>query len=139
MKINAGVNIGVQGQVRRERMLKYKVVTFILLTALFTSAKAYCQQDIKDQQINTIIGKVTYLDVAGDIISVQTYKGTMVFNLSVGSELFHYAHRISVIEIEKGDPVTIQYKKSSLGKNIITRLVDKKQDSSVLGQELLGK
>jgi hypothetical protein len=111
-----------QGQVKT-------VVTFILLTAVLTSAKAYCQQD-KDQQINTIAGTITFVDVPGDTISVETKEGTMVFGIAVESELFRFAHHMASIEIKKGDPVIVQYESSLFGKNTITRLVDERPDSS---------
>jgi len=111
-------------------MFKYKRIIIVLLTMLFISVQAYCQQQSKDPQIKTIAGTVTYVDVSGSIISVQTDKGTMVFNISVESELFRYAHHMASIEIEKGDPVIIQYKSALFGKNDIVKLVDEKVDNS---------
>ena len=93
------------------------------------TAKAYCQQENKDPRVKIIAGTVTYVDVPGNIISVQTDKGTMVFNISVESDLLRYAHHIASIEIEKGDPVIIQYVSPLFGKNNIIKLVDKKPDN----------
>jgi hypothetical protein len=114
---------------RRKRMFKYKVITFILLIALFTTAKAYCQQGVDDQQIKTIVGTVTYVDVSGNIISVQTNHGLMVFNISVESDLLRFAHHMASIEIEKGDPVMIRYETTPFGKNEIIKLVDQRSGS----------
>jgi len=110
-------------------MFKYKLAIFVLLTMFFTSVQAYCQQQNKDLQVKTIAGTVTYVDVAGSIISVQTDKGTMVFNFSVESNLFRYAHHMASIEIEKGDPVIIQYKSVPFGKNDIVKLVDERAEN----------
>jgi hypothetical protein len=110
-------------------MFKYKVITFILLIGLFTTAKAYCQQGTDDQQIKTVAGTVTYVDVAGNIVSVQTDRGTMVFNISVESELLRFAHHMASIEIEKGDPVMIRYETTVFGKNKIIKLVDQRSGS----------
>jgi len=110
-------------------MFKHKLVIFVLLTMLLMSVQAYSQQQNKDPQIKTIAGTVTYVDVAGSIISVQTDKGTMVFNIAIESDLLRYAHHMASIEIEKGDPVIIQYKSVLLGKNDIVKLVDEKAEN----------
>jgi len=110
-------------------MDKYKVVIFILLIAFFLIPKAYCQQAVPDRQVNTIDGKVTFVDVPGNVISVQTKNGTMVFDIEVESDLLRDAHHIATLEIEKGDPVIIEYVRDLVGKNKIITLQDKKPDS----------
>ena|ERR1035437_4706632 len=111
-------------------MFKYKAVILVLLAALFTPVQSYCQQAINDQQINTIAGKVTYVDPAGAVIKVKTNFGPMVFYISVESDLFQFTHHMASVDIEKGDPVIVQYERSSIGKNTIIRLVDKRPESS---------
>ncbi len=178
-------------------MFKNRVITFILLTAVLVSGKAYCQEQIKDQQIRTIVGKVSKIDLESSVINIETGSvakqafsdahvdscliwgelikngyidpngtiqprfyalnkfsdillpkkfnakkkliysifqkaladnGIMVFYTSFDSELLRGTHRIVSVEIEKGDPVTIQYNSSSPDKNNIIRLVDNKPD-----------
>ena len=53
-------------------MSRNKLVTFILLTAVLVSGKAYCQEETKDQQIRTIVGKVTKIDLESGVIDVAT-------------------------------------------------------------------
>ena len=53
-------------------MFRNKLVTFILLTAVFVSGKAYCQQEIENQQMRTIVGKVIKIDVESGVINVGT-------------------------------------------------------------------
>jgi len=105
-------------------MFKYKIAVLFLLTAFLMMAKAYCLQAVSDGQVSTISGTVTYVDTAGDVVSVDTYRGTMVFDIGVESDLFRFAHHMSKVEIAKGDPVMIQYKSLPSGKYIIVKLVD---------------
>ena len=101
----------------------------ILSVVLFTTAKGYCQQGTQEQGINTIAGTVTYMDAEGAVVSVKTDKGTMDFNIPAESDLLRKNHHIVSIEIQKGDPVIVQYTTSPFGKNILTKLVDMKPDS----------
>jgi hypothetical protein len=109
-------------------MSKNKVITFVLLTVILASGKAFCQQEIKGKQVNTISGKITYVDTAGGVINVQTDSMKMALYISVESDLLRYAHHIASIEIEKGDPVIIQYATTSSGKNVVIRLEDNRPD-----------
>jgi len=110
-------------------MLKYKVMALILLTAVFISGEAYCQEVSKDRQISTVTGTVTYVDVDSGVINLQTGSGKILFYISVESELYRFTHHIVSIEIFRGDPVVIQYITSPSGRNTVLRLVDKKPDS----------
>ena len=107
-------------------MIKLKAAIFILLAVFFIASKAYCQQDPQDQDSKTIAGIVTFVDVAGGIISVQTDQGTLVFNITVESDLLRFAHHMASIDIEKGDPVMVQYESLIPGKNNIIKLVEKR-------------
>ncbi len=176
-------------------MFRNKTITFILLTAVLVSGKAYCQEEIKDQPIRAIVGKVTKMDLDSGVVSVETGaitkqafsdahlnadliweelikngyvdpngtiqtpfyaldkfsdmhlpkkfnakkkliygifqkvlkgNGTMMFYISNNSGLFQGTHYITSVEIEQGDPVTIQYDSSSGDKNNIIRLVNNK-------------
>ena len=118
-------------------MFKYKIIFFILLTVVLASGEAYCQEAVvdkviqgetKDLQTSTITGTVTDVDKGSGLINVQTDMGQKVFYVSLESNLFRHTHRISSVEISKGDPVTIQYTVSSSGKNIIIGLADNKPD-----------
>ena len=118
-------------------MFKYKIILFILLTLVLASGNTYCQGGIldkqiqgetKDLQISTVTGIVTYFDVEGGVIRVQTDMGEKVLYISVESNLYRGAHHIASLEISKGDPVIIQYTISSSGKNIILKLVDNKPE-----------
>lgn len=109
-------------------MLKYKAIAFILLTAVFISAKAYCDEGINNKQIITVNGTVTKIDSEGSAISVQTDKWVMDFHIPVDAELLRGTHHMASIEIEQGDPVTIRYFISSSGKNDIISLVDHKSE-----------
>ncbi len=178
-------------------MFRNKIIAFILLIAIFVSGKAYCQEEIKNQQIRTIVGKITQIDIESGVIDVETggvakqafsdahlnadliweelikngyidsdgtiqaqfyeldkfssmllpkkfnakkkliYKifqkalidnGVMVFYIAIDSDLLQGTHHIASVEIEKGDPVTIQYDNSSGDKNNIIRLVNNKSD-----------
>jgi hypothetical protein len=119
-------------------MFKYRIISFILLTVVLVSGKAYCQQGIldkeiqgetKDLQISTIAGKVTYVGPESNVIDVQTDKGQEMFFISPESMLYRHTHHIASLEIYKGDPVTIQYTISSSGKNIIIKLIDNRSHS----------
>ncbi len=109
-------------------MSKFKVIALILLTAVFISARAYCQQITKDQVTSTVTGKVTYVDPETGVLNVQTELGNVVFYIAVESELFRVTKPMSSIEIAKDDPVIIKYISSS-GKNKIISLVDNKPSS----------
>ena len=122
------ISFGVYIQKGGEKMFKNKVMVLVLLTAILISGKAFCQQEIKDMQVKTIAGNVTYIDLAGSVINVQTNSGKMVFSISVESELLRYAHHIVSVEIGKGDSVMIQYATTSLGKNVIIKLEDSNPD-----------
>ena len=119
-------------------MFKYKIIFFILLTAVLASGKAYCQEGILDKeiqgktqdlQINTVAGKVAYVGPESNVIDVRTNKGQEMFFISPESMLYRHTHHIASLEIYKGDPVTIQYTVSSSGKNIIIKLIDNKSHS----------
>jgi len=119
-------------------MFKYKIIFFILLTAVLASGKAYCQEGILDKeiqgktqdlQISTVTGKVTYVGPANHVIDVQTDRGQEMFFISVESMLYQHNQHITSLEIYKGDPVTIQYTVSSSGKNVIIKLIDDKLHS----------
>ena len=105
-------------------MFKYKIIFFILLTAVLASGKAYC-----DPQISTVTGKVTYVGPENNVIDVRTNKGKEMFFISVESMLYRRNQHITSLEIYKGDPVTIQYTVSSSGKNIVIKLIDDKSHS----------
>ncbi len=100
-------------------MFKYKVIAFVLLTAVFMSGRAYCQE------ARAASGLVTDIDVEAGVINVQTENGNMMFYLLTESNLYRSNHHISSIEIEKNDPVKIRYV-STYGKNDIVSLVDNK-------------
>jgi len=104
-------------------MFKYKMIVFILLTAVIMSSQAYC----KDQKIRTMTGKVDRIDIEGGVIKVKTEHGLMVAYIVTESILLRDTDPISVLEVEKGDPVIIQYT-SSLGHNNIISLVDNKEE-----------
>ncbi len=104
-------------------MFKYKLIAFILLSAVLASGKAYCQTEVLNPQIITVDGKVTKVDPEGGVIHVQTAEGNMLFHIHVEARLFRDTMPIASIDIERGDPVTIQYDSSSPDRNIIT-LVD---------------
>jgi len=104
-------------------MSKFKIGALGLLMAIGITVTAY------SQQVMTTSGTVTFVDIAGNIISVQTDAGTMVFDMTVQTDLFRYAHHMASIEIKKGDPVDIQYQISLTGRNNIVKLVDKKLDN----------
>ncbi len=57
-----------------------------------------------------------------------TDNGMMMFYISNDSDLLQGTHRITSVEIEQGDPVTIQYVSASGDKNNVIRLVDNKSD-----------
>jgi hypothetical protein len=99
-------------------MLRNKVIACVLLAAVLISGEAYCQQ------VNTVTGKVIYVDAEGSVINVQTDTGKMVFYISVESNLIGGTHPIASIDIERGDPVQIQYSSSASGQNNIISLVD---------------
>ena len=109
-------------------MIKHKVITFILLISVFTPSAAYCQERIKNQQISTIAGAVTKVDVAGRVIGIQTDTGEMEFYIPEQVKIVRNTHYIALLEIKIGHPVTIQYDNSSIGRNNIISLVDNKPD-----------
>jgi predicted GH43/DUF377 family glycosyl hydrolase len=100
-------------------MFKSKVVVLVLLIAVLACGEAYSQQE------RTISGKIVKVDVEGSVIGVETYKGMVVFYLSAETNLYRSTHHMSVIEIEKDDPVTIQYITTS-GRNNAISVVDGK-------------
>jgi len=107
-------------------MFKSKIVAFIFVAAVFVSGQAYCQLETQDQQVLTIAGTVTHVDAEGWVVNLQTDKGEMSFFLETESDLRRFDHHMASIEIEKGDPVTVQYVVSPTGQNNIIRLVDTK-------------
>lgn len=106
-------------------MFNYKVIAFILLSAILASSDAYSQQQMNEQQKITIEGKVTYIDPETGVLRVQTDFGMKEFYISVETEMFHKTQPMTSIEIAKDDPIIIQYLHTP-GKNVITKLVDNK-------------
>jgi hypothetical protein len=53
-------------------MFKNKAITFILLTAVLVSGKAYGQQAVKDRQIRDIVGKIIKMDEESGVVSLET-------------------------------------------------------------------
>lgn len=100
-------------------MLKYTIVALMSVVAIFICGQAFAQ----DQPAMTVSGKVATVDPEGGVIDVKTDSGTMVFYISTESRLLMSFHHMSSIEIQKNDPVTIQYTVSS-GQNNIISLVD---------------
>src|ERR1700690_2537423 len=101
---------------RGGRILKYKIISFILLIVIFTSSEAYCQEGIldkeiqgktKDLQTSIIAGTVMYVDGVSGVINLITDMGQKVFYITVESKLYRDTHHITSIEIYKDDPVTI--------------------------------
>jgi len=105
-----------------------KVFLLILAGAFVATSRGYGQQ--LDNQVQTIAGTVTYVDVAAQVVGIKTKKGLMAFQIAAESDLLRFAHHITSIEIEKGDPVIIQYESLPFGKNDIIRLVDKNPGDS---------
>ncbi len=98
----------------------------VLLTALFIAGPVHGQVAISDDKLATVTGKITYSDPESDTISVQTDQGTsMTFHIMLESDLLNFTRHMSIIELQKGDPVTVQYSNRS-GLNVVTRLVDTK-------------
>ena len=92
------------------------MVLFLLLTVCI-SMQAYAEQ------VRTIFGKVTRVDVEGGVINVNTDHGEIVFYLLAESNLYKFTHHMSSVEITKGDPVKVKYISIS-GQNKVVSLVD---------------
>jgi len=103
-------------------MVKFNVFALILLTAIFMAGPAHCQQAL-NHPVKIVTGYVDRMDAEGGIMEVRTHHGDMVFSISSETQIHRAAHHMSAIEIEKGDPVVIQYFTSS-GRNYIVNLVD---------------
>jgi len=51
-------------------MSAIKAIPLILLTAILVCNKAYCQEETNDQQIKTIVGQVTKMDIESGVVNV---------------------------------------------------------------------
>ena len=51
-------------------MSPIKAIPLILLTAILVCNKAYCQEETNDQQIKTIVGQVTKMDIESGVVNV---------------------------------------------------------------------
>ena len=47
-----------------------KTIILILLTAILAYNKAYCQDEIKDQSIKTVVGQVVKMDIDSGVVNV---------------------------------------------------------------------
>src|ERR1700678_2333541 len=99
-------------------MFRNIIISFILLTAVLASGRAYCQEMMNNQRINTIAGKVIDIDHDSGFINIRTDNGNVQLNILVTSELLRRTHHMASIEIEYGDPVIVKYDSSS-GRNIV--------------------
>ena len=104
-------------------MFKHRVISLLLLMAVFFSGQAYSQQETSDPQIRNISGKVTGVDAEGSTFNLQTDMGKMVFYIQAESNLYRFNHHMASIEIQKGDKLDVQYIYAS-GKNNVIKLVD---------------
>ena len=108
-------------------MLKYYVTALMLLMSIGASGQAFCQEAQITWQPRTVSGKIIKIDAESGVISVKTSHGEVVFQIVSVSNLYLSTHHMSVIELEKGDPVMIVYATVS-GKNNVIRLVDNREN-----------
>ncbi|MBF0570307.1 MAG: hypothetical protein HQL12_00400 [Candidatus Omnitrophica bacterium] len=110
-------------------MFKFKVIAFVVLTAVFISSAAYCQQVMNDRNIKTISGKVVKVGVEAGLISIQTKDSVMTFYIGPEAVLYwSTSQHMTSVEIKLDDPVIIQYV-IAYGKNTIINLVDNKPNN----------
>lgn len=102
-----------------ESMLK-QIIALMICSVVLWQAKAY------GVAVETVSGVVRHIDVEAGVIDVKTKNGMQIFYVVTESQLFMSEHFMSSVEIERDDPVIIQYVYQSSGKKTIVKLVDKR-------------
>jgi hypothetical protein len=109
-------------------MFKFNLMVLICIAAAVFSTEAYCQKANPNFQVTSVSGKVVRVDVESGIITLNIDDREVVFYLMDQSKMYKTTQHMATIEIQKGDPVIIQYF-TALGKNDIISLVDKKDET----------
>ena len=105
-------------------MFKSKIIVFVLLALAFTAGLAYCQVKAETRKTIPIVGIVAKLDVVGNIIEVKIDSGQMSFSVPDDASITEGTKKIGLMDIEVGDPVTIQYYNPSPGQFVVVSITD---------------
>ena len=100
------------------RILKSKIIVFVLLALAFTAGLAYCQEKIETLQTITTSGRVTKIDALNNIIEAQTDDGQIAFSVLDDANITEGTKKIGLMDIRVSDSVTIQYYRPSPGKYV---------------------
>lgn len=118
-------------------MFKYNFLLIFLLSAIFSSS-AFSQGIIENHQVKIIHGTVINLDTVGSVITIETMEqvGTVGNTVqAVGPEQVAFfvpdkviitlqTHDIGLMDMRKGDPVTVRYYAASPGKYTVSSIMD---------------
>jgi len=107
-------------------MFKGKVIIFVLSALVFTGSLAYCQEKSGSRQAITIAGVVAKVDAVGNLIEVKLNDGQMAFSVPDDAAITEGTKKIGLMDIERSDPVTIQYYSPSPGKSVVISITDNK-------------
>jgi hypothetical protein len=104
------------------KMFKSKGIVFVLLALAFTASLAYCQEKVETRNIITIEGTAAKVDAVGNIIAVKTNEGQMAFSVPDDASITEGTKKIGLMDIQQGDPVTVQYYSPSPGKYVVVSI-----------------
>ena len=98
----------------------FKYFLGLILAASLSFSQGHCKA------VEFITGKIVEVDVEGGLVNVETVNGIQVFYFGPVSALYMAAHHMSAIEIEKDDPVSIEFTRTT-GKKIVLKLTDNRK------------
>ena len=102
-------------------MLILRIVSFLLV--IFIAFPVYCKEKPGDFWIKTVGGTVTKVNSSGNTLTIRTVdQRNLTFIVNHSSVIMHEMTPIKLMDLKRGDPVSIQYDTFSPNKLIATRI-----------------
>jgi hypothetical protein len=105
-------------------MRKGKMFFLVLLISLFAVCSVYCDELTGNRSTQTVDGSVTKVDFVGNTVLVNTVGGQLPFSVSDATMIRRGTDKISLEDVEIGDPVTVEFYSPSPGIYLAVAIVD---------------
>jgi hypothetical protein len=112
--------------IRRAKMFRKKMIIVALSALAFTAGFAYCQEKAETRDVITVEGTVDRVDAVGNIIVVNANAGQISFSVPDDASITGGTKKIGLMEIQQGDPVTLQYYSPSPGTYVVVSITNNK-------------
>ena len=99
-----------------------KILLFLLLCTGVV-LPTYAQERPVNVWSKTVSGTLTKVENSGNTITIRTVdQRNLIFTVPTNAVITHEMRRVKLMDLKKGDPVSVQYDTFSPNKFIVTRI-----------------